>query len=170
MRAIETRYAGRLFRSRLEARYAVLFDALRIEWGYEPEGFEFEDGTRYLPDFWLPLATDDHLTIEYPGSGHWVEIKAGEPTTSERRRMYLLTTKSGHTGYIFAGTPDRVAVYSFHRSGRGGPSGRTGLFDNRERTHRDDDLHHPLNACLGLRPSLFTHRFPGDLTKAIERA
>jgi hypothetical protein len=31
MKAIETRYAGCLFRSRLEARWAVLFDHLGIE-------------------------------------------------------------------------------------------------------------------------------------------
>ena len=54
MKAIETRYKGYRFRSRLEARWAVFFDALSIVWEYEPEGFEFEDGTRYLPDFYLP--------------------------------------------------------------------------------------------------------------------
>lgn len=51
IKAIETRYRGYRFRSRLEARWAVFFDALGIEWQYEPEGFELADGTRYLPDF-----------------------------------------------------------------------------------------------------------------------
>jgi hypothetical protein len=51
---IETRYAGCRFRSRLEARFAVLFDALRLDWEYEPEGFETPDGP-YLPDFRLKL-------------------------------------------------------------------------------------------------------------------
>ena len=54
MKVIETKYNGFLFRSRLEARWAVFFDSLGIEWSYEPEGFEFKDGTRYLPDFYLP--------------------------------------------------------------------------------------------------------------------
>ena len=45
LRAIETRYKGYRFRSRLEARYAVLFDSLKIEWEYEPEGYVLEDGT-----------------------------------------------------------------------------------------------------------------------------
>ena len=53
MKAIETRYAGHLFRSRLEARWAVFFDALGIEWLYEHEGYETPGGW-YLPDFWLP--------------------------------------------------------------------------------------------------------------------
>ena len=51
---IETEYNGHRFRSRLEARWAVFFDALDVEYEYEPEGFEDEHGTRYLPDFWLP--------------------------------------------------------------------------------------------------------------------
>lgn len=52
--AIETEYKGYRFRSRLEARWAVFFNALGIAWVYEPEGFQLSDGTRYLPDFWLP--------------------------------------------------------------------------------------------------------------------
>jgi hypothetical protein len=51
MKAIETFYRGYRFRSRLEARWAVFFDALRIRWRYEHEGFLLSDGTMYLPDF-----------------------------------------------------------------------------------------------------------------------
>lgn len=65
IKAIETRYAGCRFRSRLEARWAVFFDALGIEWDYEPEGFELESG-RYLPDFLLP------------DCGTWIEVKGLE--------------------------------------------------------------------------------------------
>lgn len=53
VRPIQTEYRGHLFRSRLEARWAVFFDALGVEWRYEPEGYETPHG-RYLPDFWLP--------------------------------------------------------------------------------------------------------------------
>ena len=58
MKAIETIYNGYRFRSRLEARWAVFFDAAGIRYEYEPEGFEckpFGEKTyRYLPDFYLP--------------------------------------------------------------------------------------------------------------------
>ncbi|MFI7073497.1 hypothetical protein [Micromonospora sediminicola] len=54
IKPIETRYAGCRFRSRLEARWAVFFDALNIEWEYEPQGYELPSGQVYLPDFWLP--------------------------------------------------------------------------------------------------------------------
>ena len=70
MNAIETVYKGFRFRSRLEARWAVFFDALKIRWQYEPQGFEkvlnTEEGDeviRYLPDFYLPTQKI------------WVEVK-----------------------------------------------------------------------------------------------
>lgn len=61
-----TRYKDTLFRSRLEARWAVFFDALSIEWQCEPEydNVEFR-GFRipYKPDFYLP------------GRDLWIEVK-----------------------------------------------------------------------------------------------
>jgi len=53
IRPIQTKYRGYHFRSRREARWAVFFDAAKIRWEYEPEGFDV-DGTAYLPDFYLP--------------------------------------------------------------------------------------------------------------------
>lgn len=47
-----TRYNGYFFRSRLEARWAVFFDAVNIKYTYEPEGFDLSSGS-YLPDFHL---------------------------------------------------------------------------------------------------------------------
>lgn len=53
MKSIETIYKNTRFRSRLEAKWALFFDELGIEWDYECEGFESR-GIRYLPDFFLP--------------------------------------------------------------------------------------------------------------------
>lgn len=50
---IETEYKGYRFRSRLEARWAVFFDACGLKWDYEVEGFDQGDGIKYLPDFVL---------------------------------------------------------------------------------------------------------------------
>lgn len=50
---IQTRYAGCLFRSRIEARWAVFFDQLKIPWRYEPEGYDLGEQGWYLPDFLL---------------------------------------------------------------------------------------------------------------------
>lgn len=70
IKAIETEYNGYRFRSRLEARWAVFFDNAGIKYEYEPEGFELEDGTMYLPDFYLP-----DLKV-------YAEVK-GDPETGE---------------------------------------------------------------------------------------
>lgn len=53
IKPIQTQYAGILFRSRLEARWAMYFDLLGVEWIYEMEGYELKSGW-YLPDFFLP--------------------------------------------------------------------------------------------------------------------
>lgn len=50
---IPTKYKGYNFRSRLEARWAVFFDYMNIQYHYEIEGFQLESGL-YLPDFYLP--------------------------------------------------------------------------------------------------------------------
>jgi hypothetical protein len=63
--AIPTRYAGVLFRSRTEARWARFWDALDIRWDYEPQGFVTAAGDPYLPDFAV-----------FPALGLlWAEIK-----------------------------------------------------------------------------------------------
>lgn len=54
IKPIDTVWKNYRFRSRLEARWAVFFDELCIKFEYEPQGFELRDGTKYLPDFYLP--------------------------------------------------------------------------------------------------------------------
>jgi hypothetical protein len=75
MEPIQTKYKGYRFRSRLEARWAVFFDALDLEWIYEPEGFKLEDGTYYLPDF--------KVLTPYQFS-HWYEIKPRGVTEDDK--------------------------------------------------------------------------------------
>jgi hypothetical protein len=81
--AIQTHYAGCHFRSRLEARWAVFFDALGIKWEYEKEGFT-NGSDYYLPDFYLP----DTKT--------WVEVK-GDPDALKRdnEKMWRLHDYGG---------------------------------------------------------------------------
>lgn len=42
IKAIETEYDGHRFRSRLEARWAVFFNAVGLTYEYEIEGFEMD--------------------------------------------------------------------------------------------------------------------------------
>lgn len=90
MKAIETKYKGYRFRSRLEARWAVFFDALGLKWEYEPEGFELSNGERYLPDF----------RVQGSDCSVWVEVK---PTTHRRFRAPLI---------YLAGKMDKCHKYS----------------------------------------------------------
>lgn len=75
--AIDTVYRGCYFRSRLEARYALLFDLLKITWRYEPEAYELGPHDRhYLPDFHLPAF------------GTWVEVKGDESDLTAKADLY----------------------------------------------------------------------------------
>lgn len=100
IKAIETRYNGYLFRSRLEARWAYAWDLLGMKYEYEKEGFDLGDDGYYLPDFWLPAYG-------------WVEIKGQTPTIEECHKcarlaergdfVYLLYGPIGeHRGYGWA--------------------------------------------------------------------
>jgi hypothetical protein len=99
MKAIDTQYQGYNFRSRLEARWAVFFDALGLKWEYEPEGFELTDGTRYLPDF----------KVQYPDGGwEWFEVKSSLSNMSIEEWLKILKfeKESGCGILILDGTPD----------------------------------------------------------------
>lgn len=95
LKAIETRYAGCRFRSRLEARWTVFFDALGIKWEYEKEGFHL--GSRqYLPDFFLP---EQRL---------WLEVKGERPTGAEIGLCFELAARLDEpmrVGIVWGGIP-----------------------------------------------------------------
>jgi hypothetical protein len=102
MKAINTFYKGYRFRSRLEARYAVFFDALNIDWEYEKEGYVLSDGTCYLPDFWLPTFN----------GGMFVEIKPKAFSNSEKQKCRDLCYESGFDVWLADGVPsERAFVY-----------------------------------------------------------
>lgn len=69
--SLPTYYNEIRFLSRLEARWAVFFDILRIQYHYEPEGFKLKSGECFLPDFFLP-----NTSIRSCGPpGTYVEVK-----------------------------------------------------------------------------------------------
>lgn len=103
---IETKYAGRLFRSRLEARWAVFYDAIRIPWVYKLEGFKFDNGVLYLPDFYLPSLDA------------YIEIKPARPTQREYDKCGWLAARTKGRVFCFWGMVG-------HQIGEGYPSGQT---------------------------------------------
>ncbi len=102
LKAIQTEYDGYLFRSRLEAKWAIFFNELGLEYQYEPDGYEFSDNTRYLPDFYLPQVSTSASAL----GGLWVEVKAknnfGKEATDALRNLCNLTQ---HPGILVSGDP-----------------------------------------------------------------
>lgn len=89
IKPIETIYNGYRFRSRLEARWAVFFSAVGLEYQYEPEGFEM-DGIRYLPDFYIP-------SID-----RWFEIKGKPLTVTEIKKCEEFCLRKDKYGIKFS--------------------------------------------------------------------
>lgn len=100
LQAIDTVYNDYKFRSRLEARWAIIFDALHIPYEYEKEGYKLE-GTWYLPDFWLP--TEDCF----------FEVKSISPSLEELNKARLLSTLSGKAVHI---TPRNLWIPTINSS------------------------------------------------------
>lgn len=103
LKAIETKYAGRKFRSRVEARWAVFFEHLKLRWDYEAEGYDL-DGEFYLPDFILP-----DLKL-------YIEVKGVEPNEDDIRKAKKLAQQSSYRGVVIAvGQPadQKLKLYGF---------------------------------------------------------
>lgn len=95
--AIPTQYGDRLFRSRLEARWAVFFDALEIRWDYEPQ--TFTDGSLwYVPDFWVT------------GLSCFIEVKPTLPTKEEMLKADLVVA-AGADIFFAVGAPTKTSEY-----------------------------------------------------------
>jgi hypothetical protein len=106
IKPIETVYNGYHFRSRLEARWAVFFDAIGWEYQYEAEGFT--DGkTKYLPDFYMPI-TESFIEIKplqpseqeikkalMISKGRYVEIYWGDPWYRDEAKRGMVTIADG---------------------------------------------------------------------------
>ncbi|MFO8236172.1 MAG: hypothetical protein R6U04_12300 [Bacteroidales bacterium] len=94
----KTLYGNILFRSILEARWAVFFDSMGIEYRYEPHCFDVETGGRevkYRPDFLLP-----ELDI-------YIEIKPSKPYDIENIKAAAWSKYMGDTMILFNLNPPR---------------------------------------------------------------
>lgn len=89
-RGLKTLYNTTEFRSKTEAKWAVVFDAMGFDWHYEPEGFSLGNGKKYAPDFSIwnveveegegKLKKHDCLYVEVKGARfmqpyEWEKIK-----------------------------------------------------------------------------------------------
>jgi hypothetical protein len=105
--AIQTKHNGVLFRSRLEARWAVFFDTLGIKYCYEAEGYALPSGN-YLPDFYIP----NQPSFRHKHNGLFVEIKG----VATDRSQDLLEELAMHTGIdcVMLGELPYGETYTLH--------------------------------------------------------
>lgn len=114
IRPIETSYRGYRFRSRLEARWAIYFDALNLKWEYEKEGFILGK-RKYLPDFWL---NDVKM---------WGEVKPERPFDNATvKLLYKLAKATKRPVLMLGGTPEPTSYWAVENSDIG--RGKYGLF------------------------------------------
>ncbi len=92
IKAVITRYKTIRFRSRLEARWAVFFDVLGIEWLYESRSVDL-GWCLYIPDFWLP---------QYR---LYAEVKPGDFTPREMVKVATLVGKTNEECLLLSGPP-----------------------------------------------------------------
>lgn len=99
IKPIETKYNGYRFRSRLEARWAVYFDALGIEYEYEKEGYDLGELGWYLPDFWLP---------EYQT---FAEVKGAKFTDDEINKCICVCNNIKDSCFLLLDGPPKLKPY-----------------------------------------------------------
>lgn len=102
--AIPTTYNEIEYRSRTEARWAVFFKELSLTVRYEKELITFDNGTKYLPDFYIEdfdcyfevKGNDDNLVIDEASKaqklsemGKTVLLAIGAPSSVTPNILYL---------------------------------------------------------------------------------
>lgn len=99
-RALPTVHQGVTYRSQTEARWAVFFDTLGVQFSYERETISLSSGQKYMPDFYIKdfnayfevkPSNDEVVTAEAakarclahdrPGQRVWLAIGAPAPKT-----------------------------------------------------------------------------------------
>lgn len=142
-----TKFKETEFRSRLEARWAVFFDALKVRYEYEKTTYSI-DGDWYLPDFWLK---------------RWiVEVKPTPPTPEEYYKAKTVSTESRIA--IVCGPPNfNTLVYLLQKGEQLQP--KLNQIEKRYCLARGYDL----NQWLTLK-MLFEITGKKDFYKAFERA
>ena len=110
IKPIETNYRGYKFRSRLEARWAVFFDHMEIEFYYEPEGYQLPSGW-YLPDFLLKNVNPSCVHSDINNLSMWAEVKSIDFSDLEDNLFLELCNETKTNGLYLVGPPDFKLYY-----------------------------------------------------------
>lgn len=102
IKAIETEYKGYRFRSRLEARWAVFFENIGMNWRYEPEGYDLGKVGYYLPDF---------LILSPQGYNFYYEIKPNGYVNDGKLDTLIKLLKESQPKKEYVGPDDGTPVF-----------------------------------------------------------
>lgn len=111
MKAIPTRYHGRQYRSRIEARWAAMFDLL--DWPHEYEPFDMNG---WIPDFIIPNKHGKSILIEIKGGGSLFEFEKYRKAIRESPQKYhlLLLTATPRIEIAESGCPEALDGIELH--------------------------------------------------------
>ena len=93
LKAKNTYYGEHIMRSRLEAKFAMLFDYIHLPWRYEPDVYKTSIGS-YLPDFFIR------------GLDCYVEIKPASPSVEELQKIIDVAHITNKTVALISDFPD----------------------------------------------------------------
>ena len=139
IKSIETKYNGYRFRSRLEARWAVFFDRIGIDYEYELEGITKGNKSCWLPDFFLPnIGT----------KGTYVEVKPFFPDYETLLKLESFAL-SGIDIFLISGTPGKHTFDLLSRRSMSDPLDRCeAIRCSFEAEHIDEYSHDDLKSAL----------------------
>lgn len=185
IQAKPTTYAHVKFRSRLEATWAVFFDALSLEWEYEPKRARVT-GVYYQPDFLIR-----NLPFIVPTKGKkrrvWVidggqvlEVKPADKdlSTAEMAKIKAYVYNTNWNGLIvLRGAPGAVEAthYKLHGDSVEATRVQFGAWQDTVGlyclwTQRGDDLQKPWQAQPQLASNVFESCFLGRVGEARKAA
>jgi hypothetical protein len=133
------RYNGTIYRSVTEARWAIFFTFLEIEFEYEPETISLDNGQSYLPDFSLKISAGgepDPITgaiTRY--SPVWFEVKPDHDGTivgEADRPLAFSRMQGGNAVWIASGPPSKETrnILRLERLGKNSLVQETANHDN----------------------------------------
>ena len=160
LKAIQTRYKGYHFRSRLEARWAVFFDTLGYKWEYEPEGFVLPTGAKYLPDFHIKGVDTSGEPFDF-----WCEVKGDITALTETDNSkidtfgYQLAAGGKSVLFVLVGAPEpkRYEVVARENHWIWSERKRPWFGDIEPQTRSRNPLSELMAACDAARSARFEH-------------
>jgi hypothetical protein len=111
IQSIKTRYQNVMFRSKTEAKWAMLFDLVGWEWKYEAEGFSIDQDSgprEYAPDFYFPKLD------------MYLEVKSKDLSSIDMVKIEMLSRETGSRCVLACGEPGPTRIgLRFDHGGKG---------------------------------------------------